>query len=132
MRALRLVSVIIIALVPLTALGQSGNPASDDPYRALLGKTCPDKHLEWLSPGELDDLIEVNFHDSLTSALQTKLDAADETEKAACANGTGGLACFNAAYLKAMNEVAVLPRFVRMACGAGLSCKASGDCQRPN
>jgi hypothetical protein len=68
----------------------------------------------------------------LPAALQSKLDAADEAEKAACANGTGGLVCFNAAYLKAMNEVAVLPRFVRMACGADLTCKAPGDCERPH
>jgi hypothetical protein len=121
---------VLVALVPLTALGQGGNPGTDDPYRALLGKQCPDKHLEWLSSGELDDLIEVNFLDSLPGALQTKLDAADETEKAACANGTGGLACFNAAYLKAMNDVAVLPRFVRMACGSDLTCKGQGDCER--
>jgi hypothetical protein len=117
----------LAALMPLGALGQAGN---DDPYRAALGKQCPDKHLEWLSPGELDDLIEVNFHDALPVPLQSKLDAADRADKAACANGTAGLACFNAAYLKAMNEVSVLPRFVRLACGAGLICRAPGDCQR--
>lgn len=125
---------ILVMLVPLAALGQgkslTGNPASDDPYRALLGKQCPAQHLEWLSPGELDDLIEVNFHDALPAALQSKLDAADAAEKTACANVTMGLSCFNAAYLKAMNQVAVLPRFVRLVCGSGLTCKAPGDCQR--
>ena len=126
----RFLAGVLVALVPLAALGQAGNPGNDDPYRALLGKQCPEKHLEWLSPGELDDLIEVNFHDALPASLQTKLDVADAQEKLACASGTAGLACFNAAYLKAMNQVAVLSRFVRLVCGSGLTCQAPGDCQR--
>src|SRR5581483_340525 len=116
---------LLLALTPMTpaipappvqgnqhkapAAGQP--PAAPQPvdayqsYRGLLLKMCPLKHLELLSPGELDDLIEVNFHDALAPALQTKLDAADKTEKAACANAVAGLACFNLAYIRAMDDV---------------------------
>jgi hypothetical protein len=99
-------------------------------YRALLGKMCANQHLELLSPGELDDLIEVNFHDALPGALQTRLDAADNVEKAACAHVTGGLACFNIAYIRAMDDVKLLPRFTRMVCDSGIVCRAPGECAR--
>ena len=115
------------ALAPVAAGGQVDDFA---PYRALVAKQCPAKHLEWLSPGELDDLIEVNFHDALPPALQTKLDAADKTEKAACANATGGIVCFNAAYMRAMNDVSLLPRFAKLVCTSGLSCQGQSDCTK--
>ena len=110
------------------------HPAPPDPlaaYHAQLAKICAPKHLEWLSPGELDDLIEVNFHDTLSLSLQTRLDAADKNERAACANTVGGLACFNAAYLRAMDQVKLLPRFARMVCDSGVVCRAPVDCGRP-
>jgi hypothetical protein len=115
------------ALMPTMAAGQVDDFA---PYRALLAKQCPAKHLEWLSAGELDDLIEVNFHDALPGALQTKLDAADKNEKAACANATMGLACFNIAYIRAMDDVKLLPRFTRMVCDSGIVCRAPAECAR--
>ncbi len=109
------------------------HPAPPDPqapYHTLLAKMCAAKHLEWLSPGELDDLIEVNFHDALPGALQSKLDEADDREKAQCANTVGGLSCFNAAYLRAMDDVKLLPRFARMVCDSGVVCRAPVECGR--
>lgn len=105
-------------------------PSAEDNYHALLAKMCAVKHLEWLSEGELDDLIEVNFHDGLPATLQTRLDAANAREKAACANTTGGLACFNQAYVRAMDEVKLLPRFVRTVCDSGLTCQEKAECGR--
>jgi hypothetical protein len=120
-----------LALIPLAAGGQSQNPPDDfAAYHALLTKQCPAKHLEWLSAGELDDLIEVNFHDALPGSLRTKLDAANENEKRACASGTGGMACFNAAYLRAIGDVNLLPSFTKMVCVSGLTCKGQSDCER--
>lgn len=123
----RWMSGLVLALAPVAASGQVDN---FQPYHALLAKQCPAQHLEWLSPGELDDLIEVNFHDALPGSLQTKLDAADRTEKAACANAMGGLSCFNAAYMRAMSDVGLLPRFAKLVCASGLSCKGQSDCTR--
>lgn len=99
-------------------------------YRALIAKQCPARHLELLSESELDDLIEVNFHDGLPASLQSRLEAADKDEKQACANTTGGVACFNAAYMRAMNDVKILPRFARMVCGSGLTCRGPAACGR--
>jgi hypothetical protein len=125
MRLKGMLAVIVLALVSATADGQ-GDPYQ--PFHDLLAKQCPAKHLEWLSGGELDDLIEVNFLDTLPGPLQTKLDTAYDQEKQACASNTMGLTCFNAAYLKAMDDVAVLPRFAKMVCASNLSCKTKGDC----
>ncbi|HUO03373.1 MAG TPA: hypothetical protein VMU31_11375 [Rhizomicrobium sp.] len=118
---------VVAALMPLTASGQGDDYG---PYHALLAKECPAQHLELLSPGELDDLIEVNFHDALPGSLQTRLDTADRTEKEACANAVAGLACFNVAYLRAMSDVNLLPRFAKLVCASGLSCKGQSDCAR--
>jgi hypothetical protein len=148
MRTGRYLLVTALALIPMSAAGQGNEHRASQvapptpsqsvqqpldayqSYRALLGKTCPAQHLELLSPGELDDLIEVNFHDALPRALQTKLDAADQTEKAACANATMGLACFNIAYIKAMDDVKLLPRFTQMVCKSGIVCRAPAECDR--
>jgi hypothetical protein len=119
---------IAFALIPVMADGQIDNY---EPYHALLAKQCPAKHLEWLSPGELDDLIEVNFHDALPGSLQSKLDAADRTEKEACANNVAGLTCFNVAYMRAMSDVGLLPSFAKMVCVSGLTCKGQSDCEKP-
>ena len=117
------------ALVPVDAGGQQTDNMQD--YHALLTKQCPANHLEWLSEGELDDLIEVNFHDSLPESLQSKLDAADRREKQACANVTMGLSCFNTAYINAMGDAGLLSRFAKMVCASGLVCKASAECGKP-
>jgi hypothetical protein len=122
-----------LVLIPLAAggQGQSQNQTDDfAPFHAALAKQCPAKHLEWLSTGELDDLIEVNFHDALPGSLRTKLDAANENEKRACASGTGGMACFNAAYIRAISDVNLLPSFAKMVCVSGLTCKGQSDCER--
>jgi hypothetical protein len=130
MRWFGMISVAALTLIPLAARGQ--NQADDfAPYHALLAKQCPAKHLEWLSVGELDDLIEVNFHDALPGSLRTKLDAASENEKRACANGTGGMACFNAAYIRAIGDVNLLPSFAKMVCVSGLACQGQSDCSKP-
>ena len=128
----------LLALISVAVGGQAPvqPPAGQAPadayqtYRTMLGKVCPLKHLELLSPGELDDLIEVNFHDALPRAMQTKLDAADTNEKAACANATMGLACFNIAYIRAMDDVKLLPRFAKMVCESGMVCRAPAACSK--
>jgi len=119
-----------LALMPPMLFSGAAGGQSDSAgnYRAFLSKQCPAKHLEWLSEGEIDDLIEVNFHDALPGSLRTKLDAANENEKRACANGTGGMACFNAAYIRAIGDVNLLPSFAKMVCVSGLTCKGQSDC----
>ncbi|HEV7959546.1 MAG TPA: hypothetical protein VGP01_00835 [Rhizomicrobium sp.] len=137
MRWLGMMSVAALALIPSilfsgAAGGQSQSQTDDVAlFHALLAKQCPAKHLEWLSTGELDDLIEVNFHDALPGSFRTRLDAANENEKRACASGTGGLACFNAAYIRAIGDVNLLPSFAKMVCVSGLSCKGQSDCEKP-
>ena len=136
----RLLAVGAVVMISVAAGGQapvqppSGQTPADayQTYRAMLGKVCPLKHLELLSPGELDDLIEVNFHDALPRAMQTKLDAADTAEKAACANATMGLACFNIAYIRAMDDVKLLPRFTKTVCDSGIVCRAPAECDKPH
>jgi hypothetical protein len=137
MRWLGMMSVAALALIPSmlfsgAAGGQSQSQTDDVAlFHALLAKQCPAKHLEWLSTGELDDLIEVNFHDALPGSFRTRLDAANENEKRACASGTGGLACFNAAYIRAIGDVNLLSSFAKMVCVSGLSCKGQSDCEKP-
>jgi hypothetical protein len=132
-KRLWMLSAALALIPPMLFSGAAGGQSqtqTDDfaPYHALLAKQCPAKHLEWLSTGELDDLIEVNFHDALPGSLRTKLDAANENEKRAC--GTGGMACFNAAYIRAIGDVNLLPSFAKMVCVSGLTCQGQSDCER--
>lgn len=117
----------LMALVPALAGGQNDALQS---YQGSLARLCPVKHLEWLSAGELDDLIEVNFHDALPQSQQQKLDAAYSRERELCANVAMGLACYNVAHIRAMSDVNLLSRFTRMVCDSGLLCRAPAECGR--
>jgi hypothetical protein len=53
-------------------------------YNGLLAQECRASHLEWLSPAQLNDLIEIDFEGSLPKAEKAKLQRADN-QKAMCA-----------------------------------------------
>lgn len=123
-------SLLLGALLLLAPTGAGGPSDAYTSYLRSLTRLCPAKHLEWLSQGELDDLLEVNFHDGLPQSLQEKFDAAYEREKSVCANLTMGLACFNAARIRAIGDLNLLTRFSRLACDSGIVCRAPSECDR--
>ncbi len=71
----------ILTCLPINASAQVDNYR---PYHWLSAKECGAKHLEWLSPADLDERIE-GFDETLTENTKANLDKASD-EKTACAN----------------------------------------------
>lgn len=117
---------VILMSVPVAATAQIDDYS---PYHALLAKQCGPKHLEWVSPADLDDLIG-DFHDSLSPALQAKLDKAND-DKVACKNVVMGATCGNVATLKAMTTAGLLTGFVKKVCALHMVCRSQSDCAQP-
>ncbi|SRR5579883_247469 len=121
-----LTALLLIFGFPLAAFGQSQNYA---PYTDLLAKECGTKHLEWISPADLNDMIIIDFEGTLPKNLKRKLDAAND-EKTACANVIAGATCENVAHLRAMRKIGLLAKFSKSICRSGLVCRSQSDCSQ--
>lgn len=111
----------------IAASAQSQNYA---PYNNLLAKECGAKHLAWISPADLNDMIIIDFEGALPKAMKTKLERAND-EKVACANVTMGATCENVSHLKAMSKVGLLGQFAKSVCSSGLTCRGQSECSKP-
>jgi hypothetical protein len=110
-------------------IGASAQIDNYTPYHELLAKLCPAKHLEWVSPGQLNDLIMIDFEGSLTKTIKAKIDRAND-EKVACANVIAGATCENVSHMKAMSKVGLLAKFAKSVCDSGLVCRGQSDCDK--
>jgi hypothetical protein len=117
-----------LALFVSLPTGVSAQVDNYTPYHELLAKYCGPKHLEWISPGALNDIID-DFATSLPKKLRTKLDRAND-QKIACANVIVGATCFNVAGLRAMSKIGVLTKFAKSVCDSGLVCREQSDCEK--
>ena len=119
-----LLSAVLLGL-PVAATAQIDNYT---PYHLLLARQCGERHLEWISPADLSDLID-DFHASLRPARRTGLDGAND-EKTACKNVIMGATCGNVAALRAMTKVGLLADFAGKVCASGMICRGQSDCSQ--
>jgi len=96
------------------------------PYLAELKRQCPAQHLQNMTAGDLELMME-RFEPRLTPA-QTR--RRQDAVGARCARIEAGLSCANAATLDTYKAVGLLTPFVREACASGWSCKGFLDCTR--
>ncbi len=78
-------AILTLAISVSLPIGASAQVDNYAPYHTLLSKECRSKHLEWLSPADLNDMIIIDFEGSLSKNTKMKLDRAND-EKTACAN----------------------------------------------
>jgi hypothetical protein len=97
------------------------------PYDELLGRYCPTKHLDMLSPADLNDVID-SFRDSLSSSQKVTLDRIADP-KTACSTTIAGASCANTAYLIAAEKLKLMPKFARMVCNLPVTCQVQSDCR---
>ena len=96
-------------------------------YFEALRKTCPDKHLENLYPGQLDFLIE-QFKESLSLSERNSFESWAQTT---CLGN--GISCVNAGYLRAARDLNMTQRFAEKACASNFVCRSVGvDCEETN
>ena len=97
------------------------------PYDALLGRYCPTKHLDMLSPADLNDVIDP-FRNSISPSQRVQLDRIADP-KSACSKTIAGVSCANTAYLLATERLKLLPQFARIVCNLPVVCRAQSVCR---
>jgi hypothetical protein len=122
---MRPIPLVLLVSLPVSASGQVDNYT---PYHVLLAKECGAKHLEWISPGQLNDVI-LDFEGALPKSAKAKLDRANN-EKIVCANVEMGATCENVSHMKAMSKIGLLTKFAKSVCNSGLVCREQSDCDK--
>jgi hypothetical protein len=110
------------ALVFTTLILATGAGAS--PYDDELRRQCPANHLENMTAGDLEHLME-GFETRLTPAQKRQQ---QDAVGARCARIEAGLSCANGATLDTYRRLGLLKDFVRQACDSGWACKGFADC----
>ena len=121
-----------LILLPLVANAQTSSYFKS--YSSLLGRYCPAKHLEWISPADLNDGLDT-FVESLTLSQKDKFQRTKKAVDAQQRRGpcgsdyVMGAGCANGAALEVLNEVKLLPNFAKMMCATPTICRGQSDCQ---
>ncbi len=121
-----------VLLTPLAASAQT----PDDVYRtaamrydAGLAAQCPDKHLNWIAPGELPDHIDA-FETKLGGAVSAKVDQVASTlpggGEAHCPGV--GASCGDTTRIAAYHRLDLLPKFVAFMCALPETCSGQSTC----
>jgi hypothetical protein len=95
-----------------------------DPYFAELARQCPAKHLELLSPADLDDVLE----DFLETLPKADLPSYQSAAASACKNAIAGVTCGNVATIETANEQGRTAAIAARTCAAYKTCHEQSDC----
>ena len=118
----------------VTTWGLAGAPAeartplqaARQAFEAELGRQCSARHLENMTAGDLEGLMEA-FEARFTPSQMRQVQDAVGLR---CARIEAGLTCGNNASLEVYRRQGRLRPFVRHACASGWSCKGFADCAR--
>ncbi len=120
---------------PQTAAPESAAPESAapdsaygsvmSPYFAELGRQCPDRRLDKLSPADLRDVLDA-FKAGLPPDPRSRMDRA---ETAACADSLAGASCPNVADIRVAGQLGLIRSLASRVCGAFRSCRSQSDCK---
>lgn len=121
MRLPQLLAVAVFAVASV-AHAQGVTPS----YLAELKRQCPAQHLQNMTAGDLELMME-GFEPRLTPAQKRQQ---QDAVGARCARIEAGLSCGNAATLETYKALRLLKAFVHEACASGWSCKGFLDCAR--
>lgn len=125
--ALAVQVVRIVAAAAACTLPAFAGTAADDPwqpYRIEIGRQCPAKHLEWLSPADLRDVLET-YEASAAPRTHATMSVA---EVGRCATTIAGATCGNLAEIEAVRSAGELPALAVSVCAAFSKCHGQSDC----
>ncbi|WP_380785817.1 hypothetical protein [Sphingomonas sp. R86521] len=94
------------------------------PYTAQLGRQCPAKHLELLSPADLRDALD-SYTRHVPASVRRAMASAD---RRSCRNVIAGASCSNAASLSVAEDTRTLPTLAASVCGQFETCREQSDC----
>lgn len=117
----------VVATAAVCALPAFARTTADDPwrpYRVEIGRQCPAKHLEWLSPADLRDVLET-YEASVSPGTHAAMSVA---EAGRCATTIAGATCGNLAEIEAVRSAGELPALAASVCAAFVGCYGQSDC----
>ncbi len=121
-RIVRVAVTVAACVLPACAGTTAGDPWR--PYRAELGKHCPAKHLDWLSPADLRDAL-----DTYQAGAAPRIRAAMAVAEAdRCVTTIAGATCGNLAEIEAARSAGALPPLATSVCNAFVGCRGQSDC----
>ncbi len=117
---------IVATAAACTLLAFAGTAADDPwrPYHVEIGRQCPAKHLEWLSPADLRDALETYE----ASAAPRTHGAMSVAEADRCGTTIAGATCGNLAEIEAVRSAGELPALAKSVCAAFVKCHGQSDC----
>jgi hypothetical protein len=124
MRLIPLALVITTTLLAAPVAAQDVDGSGS--YLEALGRVCPQKRLELLSPANLRDGL-----DDFISGLPTdQQDALKQEERARCTGLDQGVACVNIADQTAAARLGLLDAMAGSVCGYFVQCREQSVCFR--
>jgi hypothetical protein len=121
---MRLTAFLAALALAVPAIANAQTPPVQRPFIAELHRQCPRQHLENMTAGDLELIME-GFEDRFTPAQKHLVQ--DAVGKR-CALVEAGLSCANNATLTAYARLKVLKDFTHEACASGWTCRGFGDC----
>ena len=95
------------------------------PYVAELGRLCPDRHADWLSPAALRDVLD-DVKAGLPPDQRNRMDRAEATD---CADSIAGASCPNLADIRVAGQLGLTRRLAARVCSAVKLCRSPSDCE---
>ena len=115
-----------LLLMATTSAAPETYVQSIQPFWKALARECPAKHLENLSPGILNMIIE----EYLNSLSDRTIASAVQGAQPMCTQSVAGVSCANIAYIRAFNRFGEIRRVAHAACRSGFVCRGRFDCTR--
>jgi hypothetical protein len=121
---------ILIALVGIAAASATPYENAMRPYLTALAQTCPQKHLERLTAGDLDFGLD-EFSGTLSARAKAALVSRQAPARAHdCAHSEAGLGCSNFGAIRVMHA-SERHAFVRFLCLQPVTCNMHDPCRLP-
>jgi hypothetical protein len=115
---------VIVAAPAAHAAARTPYDRAMAPYIAELNRQCPGRHLENLTPGDFELIME-GFEERLTTAQRHEIEGVIGE---ACVRTEAGLTCGNVATIGVFRRHKVLPAFVHEVCATTWKCDAMYRC----
>jgi hypothetical protein len=122
---MRFACFVVLFSLSSAAVAQPDAPMSaQQAYRTQLAAQCPAKHLDWVSPADLFDLLE-DYSGNLPQKIRHDMTRAEARR---CAGSPGGASCPNAAVLEVAQRHHLISQIAAQTCSHFSICRDQSDC----
>jgi hypothetical protein len=114
----------VVACAAWSAQAQTGAEEVQTRYLDELGRQCPEKNLQLLSPRDLRDGLD-DYMDGLPADARAAL---QKSEVDRCSSEQAGAGCVDMADIMAADQLGRMPELAQSLCVSFLRCRSQGDC----